>query len=177
MNILYKKCGRGHINKYMENEEGPELCEVCGLPFPFGTDELRYDESVEQNDNNKQESECLVEPEKTNAVSPIKRTRFSLVIQKGDIYIDIPDDANKAVLGRQGLGSEDRLWGENVSRKHLAITSKLGGIFVEDLGSTNGTMVNGEVLEANKPKFITEGSIIVLDAIKQNVVLTLERNI
>jgi serine/threonine protein kinase len=52
-------------------------------------------------------------------------------------------------IGR-GREATLRVEDERVSRKHLAITLTAGGIEVADLGSRNGTRVNGRVLAPNE---------------------------
>jgi hypothetical protein len=47
-----------------------------------------------------------------------------------------------------------------VSRKHSRLTSQSGSYLIEDLGSTNGTMVNGQRLLG--PHLLRPGEIIVL---------------
>jgi signal transduction histidine kinase len=47
-----------------------------------------------------------------------------------------------------------------ISQHHTRITKKLGGVFVEDLDSTNGTFVNGERL--NEAQLISVGAVIGL---------------
>lgn len=48
----------------------------------------------------------------------------------------------RVIVGR-GRDADFRVDGQNVSRRHAAIYWADGRIMVEDLGSTNGTMVNG----------------------------------
>jgi pSer/pThr/pTyr-binding forkhead associated (FHA) protein len=52
------------------------------------------------------------------------------------------------VLGR-GESGEGALAGDpELSRRHAAVTTEDGGLMVEDLGSTNGTLVNGREISA-----------------------------
>ena len=50
--------------------------------------------------------------------------------------------AGSNVLGR-GTDADIRLPDTGVSRKHVDVQLEDGTVFVEDLGSTNGTLVNG----------------------------------
>ena len=51
-----------------------------------------------------------------------------------------------------------------VSRKHLEVISKAGKIFIKDIGSTNGTYVNGERLPVNKEKEVFYSDKITLSS-------------
>ncbi len=48
------------------------------------------------------------------------------------------------------------------SRKHARIFYRDGKWYIEDLGSTNGTVVDGEPLEEGKPVELKDGSEIVV---------------
>ena len=54
------------------------------------------------------------------------------------------------VLGR-GPGCAHRLADPLVSRRHCEFSLRSGRVFVEDLGSCNGTFLNGEPLQAARP--------------------------
>jgi len=52
---------------------------------------------------------------------------------------------NRAVVGRSSL-ADVRLEDAEVSRRHALLWREAGGIWVADLGSSNGTRLNGEAL-------------------------------
>src|SRR5918998_2742061 len=54
-----------------------------------------------------------------------------------------------AVFGREG--TEIVVADPEVSRRHAAVREHGGGVAIEDLGSTNGTFVNGEKVEGVQP--------------------------
>jgi len=71
-------------------------------------------------------------------------SRYELVLQdsKGDILcFDVPEGSS--VLGR-GSRADIRIADPGVSRQHAMITLDGDGLFIRDLGSKNGTYVNGE---------------------------------
>jgi len=73
--------------------------------------------------------------------------RFVLVHQSGDRLGDrIPLAPGRTVFGRQP-GDGVRLEGTGVSAKHFEIRTESDRVVVRDLGSTNGTRVNGERVE------------------------------
>ena len=56
--------------------------------------------------------------------------------------LDLPLDRDRLVIGR-GRGADVVLAEPTISRVHAAIGFEEGRFFVQDLGSTNGTFVNG----------------------------------
>ena len=58
------------------------------------------------------------------------------------IHIDVP-----LVLGRDP-GVDLTIADEEVSRRHARVTPDAAGAIVEDLGSRNGTFINGQRIEA-----------------------------
>lgn len=57
--------------------------------------------------------------------------------------LELPIDATRRVIGR-GAGADWCLSELTISRSHAAFGWDGDAFFVEDLGSTNGTLVNGE---------------------------------
>jgi pSer/pThr/pTyr-binding forkhead associated (FHA) protein len=60
--------------------------------------------------------------------------------------LELPIDRGRVVVGR-GRGADVILAEPTISRAHAAIACDGECFFVEDLGSTNGTLVNGERCE------------------------------
>lgn len=56
--------------------------------------------------------------------------------------LEIPVDRDWLVIGR-GRGADVMLAEPTISRAHCALGYEAEGFFVQDLGSTNGTWVNG----------------------------------
>jgi len=56
--------------------------------------------------------------------------------------LQVPVDRDWLVIGR-GRGADVILAEPTISRAHAAIGFEEDGFFVQDLGSTNGTLVNG----------------------------------
>lgn len=57
--------------------------------------------------------------------------------------LEVPVDRDWLVIGR-GRGADLVLAEPTISRAHAAIGCDREGLFLEDLGSTNGTLLNGE---------------------------------
>jgi len=85
---------------------------------------------------------------------------YALRVQRG-----VPLGSAWQVEGTLGIGrgSENRidLVDPRVSRRHARVTRTEDGVVVEDLGSTNGTRVNGSPLAAG-PKKLAPGDVIGL---------------
>ena len=93
-----------------------------------------------------------------DAASDTKKTRFLFIKGKysgGEFYIK---DGQKLTIGRD-ISSDIAIVDSKVSRHHAVIISRAGRIFIEDKGSTNGTYVNEEKIEASEQIEIMPGTI------------------
>ncbi len=79
--------------------------------------------------------------------------------QRSDGKIEVPDSGIR--LGRE-LDNDIVIEGEGASRHHARILKVVEAWVVEDLGSTNGTKLNGIKLEPNKPTPIKDGDSIAI---------------
>ena len=68
-----------------------------------------------------------------------------LIIESADGEQRIPLSSPVYVIGR-GLDCEVRLADQSLSRRHARVLVQESGCSIEDLGSSNGTFVNGERL-------------------------------
>jgi pSer/pThr/pTyr-binding forkhead associated (FHA) protein len=67
----------------------------------------------------------------------------SVVVLEGFFEgLEVPVDRGWLVIGR-GRGADVVIAEPTISRAHAAVGHDTGGFFVQDLGSTNGTWVNG----------------------------------
>lgn len=57
---------------------------------------------------------------------------------------------------------------DHVSRRHFELVKNEEGFFISDLGSANGTEVNGEALEPNRPYRLDSGDHIEIMSLKIN---------
>ena len=67
----------------------------------------------------------------------------------------------KTVIGRQA-GIDIRLNNPMISRRHVEVECTEKDCHITDLGSANGSVVNGERLEANSPRALAVGEVIEL---------------
>jgi hypothetical protein len=70
-------------------------------------------------------------------------------------------DSNRLVVGRSGEKSDIVMAHNSISRAHAILVRKGKDFYVCDLGSTNGTVVNGRPLsEGSKPKVMLAGDTV-----------------
>ncbi len=75
--------------------------------------------------------------------------RAYLIVIAGENVGEMYRVSDQVIIGR-AQNAEVRVLDDGVSRKHAMVAVKGGDVFVSDLGSTNGTFVNGEKV-ANQP--------------------------
>ena len=84
------------------------------------------------------------------------------------------DGSALAQRGTQSLGRDSNnvdylLADEEVSRQHLKLSIEGDQLAIEDLGSHNGTVLNGQTLNAGQKAIVPDGSEIVLSTAKLRV--------
>lgn len=76
----------------------------------------------------------------------------TLVSASGDVIkVVLVTEADKFLIGRDGSQCDAVVTDSRVSRAHLAISCPDGSPLIEDLGSMNGTFVNGQRIESVTP--------------------------
>jgi pSer/pThr/pTyr-binding forkhead associated (FHA) protein len=65
--------------------------------------------------------------------------------------------------------TDDGLPAQTVSRRHAGIFKQKGNLVVEDLGSVNGTFINGKRLSPYLPELLSDGDILQLGRLVINV--------
>lgn len=89
---------------------------------------------------------------------------YQLVVVKGrsaNKALKIPADGVTSV-GRQ-QGCQIRISSSQVSRKHCELFEKKGHLLVKDLGSSNGTLINGKKIEGQQ--VVEVGSILTIGSV------------
>jgi len=85
-----------------------------------------------------------------------------LYISEGPMKDRIFDFNRKAIFIGRSLPNDIQLNDIKISRKHLKIFKIGGSFFIKDLGSTNGTFLNGEMIPPGKSYEVTERDTLVL---------------
>ena len=93
------------------------------------------------------------------ATGGVKRDRAYLVVLAGASVGEMYKiDGEKTVIGR-GQKAQIRLYDDGISREHAQILVEGNRIFLQDLGSTNGTYCNG--LQVDKKELVDGDKILV----------------
>ena len=85
-------------------------------------------------------------PEAVDDLEPRLRVEQAMGLRAGDEY----DIAHGALLGR-GSGADIRVEDPFASSRHARLVRQGGVVVLEDLGSTNGTYLNEELLTGPQP--------------------------
>ena len=130
-----------------EMDHGLELCENC-----VGEG---VEEAIEGAIEDKSDSPCAcLELEDGQR---FELDRDEVLLGRSDPLDQIEPDVDLSYCG----GFE-----QGVSRRHAIIMSDEGGYVLEDLGSTNGTVVNREKVTPGSPVNLVEGDVIHLGKMK-----------
>ena len=107
----------------------------------------------------------LVNRETEAALSEKINPAIRFILRSEDGKASIPVcDGEAVIIGREANGFEylsDKLF---VGRKHISIQQNSGIVYITDLNSTNGTLVNGAPIKKNKPFKLSENDLISLGA-------------
>lgn len=121
----------------MSDDKKNEPSESSGIPSPEGEKSVIFD-TVTDLDLKSLQSDYLKAEADSDANMP---KQFCVIVQKSGQKI--PLKTNKVKIGRdptnQVVVAEDTF----ASRHHAWITFEDGDFWIEDLGSTNGTLLNG----------------------------------
>jgi pSer/pThr/pTyr-binding forkhead associated (FHA) protein len=84
--------------------------------------------------------------------------------------VDLRNHPGGLIIGRSAKSAMLIVRDDSVSRRHAAITQG-EPLWLEDIGSSNGTRVNGVALVPNQKVMVTQGAEIEIGAVR----LTLTR--
>jgi hypothetical protein len=90
--------------------------------------------------------------------------------------LTFPFEKHEVYCGR-AQGNDIRLAHSFVSSRHFRIRQQEGRFFVEDVGSTNGTLLNGQPIEAHIPQPITPDDAIQLGSLEIRIASIVEATI
>jgi pSer/pThr/pTyr-binding forkhead associated (FHA) protein len=119
--------------------------------------------------------------------TPNNRHRIqTLIFQIGDDQLSISlKMAERLILGRQAINMTDRpdldlgrfkAAEHGISRIHATLEANEAGVYLMDLGSRNGTHVNGQALAAFSPCYLKDGDVLRFGKLTVTLALTTEEN-
>lgn len=86
----------------------------------------------------------------------------SLLLLDGEACGSRVDLDQPAILGRDGAVCRVRLQDSSVSRRHCRVERRGEQVYVTDLGSSNGTYVDGRRVEPGTPERLPVGALLVV---------------
>jgi predicted component of type VI protein secretion system len=109
--------------------------------------------------------ETWSEPAKTSSAKsrPSSRQRVNwLVGEAGGVEGKTFHVGSRTTTIGRGLGNFIQISDENASRVHAQLKGSPTGVKVKDMDSSNGTLVNGEPLDSDTPRRLSEGDKIAI---------------
>jgi pSer/pThr/pTyr-binding forkhead associated (FHA) protein len=156
------------------NMAGAVFCSECGTPLGAS------DPLTTQNIKTNQIHEALKQRPITSA-PPLETMNNWVTLHLLDTGQVLPlSERNEFTLGRISEGqpimpdidlSPYQAYARGVSRLHAVLKREASHVFLMDLGSSNGTFVNGKRLSPNVDHAISNGDVIALGKLKFQVLL------
>jgi pSer/pThr/pTyr-binding forkhead associated (FHA) protein len=154
-------------NCHLDNVANSIYCRVCGTALL--ENDKRKTDPLDANEESR--SRKIADSDISRAFDPGKRPgTIRLTIGPGQREVEIGLD--KAIrIGRADPNldilpevdvTEDIAPEKSVSRRHAVIYKDRESVFVEDVGSINGTYVNGKRLDAFTPQTLVDGDSLRL---------------
>jgi hypothetical protein len=103
----------------------------------------------------------LMRPTEATGLGLAPVTRARLVVLKSpalDVGEEVPVDSLPVAIGRGGQNEIPLDGDEFASARHARFETRRDGLWVEDIGSTNGTFVNGA--RVTTPRRLSKGDVV-----------------
>ena len=103
----------------------------------------------------------LLRPTEAASLGLASVTRARLVVLKSpalDVGEEVPVDSMPVAIGRGGQNEIALDGDEFASAQHARFETRRDGLWVEDIGSTNGTFVNGA--RVTTPRRLSKGDVV-----------------
>jgi len=149
------------------------FCSECGHYL------LPDDENKATDPLDTQEADELTQENQFNITGGPRHTEpIAVRLNIGERQRGVEVPLSKAIcLGRIDPGSDvfpdvdlsERAPSRNISRRHASIRKQEGKVMVEDIGSVNGTYINGKRLNAFLPEVLQNGDVLHLGKLRIEV--------
>jgi predicted component of type VI protein secretion system len=112
--------------------------------------------------------------------TPYPEAHISLHILSSGVFLPLPEDEEEIVLGRATEGQSMvpdinlepyQAFEAGVSRIHAAIRIVANQVLITDLGSGNGTRINGNKIEPQIPHPLANGDLLNLGKLKIQIII------
>lgn len=157
------------------NMAGAMFCSECGAPL------VPEDMQITQNIKTGQVKEPFQKPPIPDAPAAVPQTRSWATLHMLDTGQVLPlTERNEFTLGRITEGqpimpdidlAPYQAYASGVSRLHAVLKREGNHVFIMDLGSSNGTFVNGKRLTPNVDQALANGDVIALGKLKIQVLI------
>ena len=93
-------------------------------------------------------------------LTPVPTSAAIVVLQGSPSDVGLHRMIDRPCIVGRGPGVDMALLGEGMSRRHCVLVPNRSGVILQDLGSTNGTVLNGQRLPG--PVVLTDGDLIYI---------------
>ena len=159
------------------NVAGSIFCSECGTPLgsadPLTTQSIKASQTKEESQQRPRPPTSAPVPD-----SPLNNWVTLHLLDTGQVLS--LSDRNEFTLGRISEGqpimpdvdlSPYQAYARGVSRLHAVLKREASRVFLMDLGSSNGTFVNGKRLNPNVDHALANGDVIALGKLKMQILL------
>ena len=165
-------------NCLFKNMTGAVFCNECGTQLIQNesqkTGKVQATNGFKSGSKSEASSKSVAVP-----TTPYPDAPVSLHILNSDVFLPIPKE-EEVILGRASEGQSImpdinlepyRAFKAGVSRIHAAIRLVDDQVLITDLGSGNGTRINGNRIEPNIPHPLKNGDLLNLGKLKVQVII------
>jgi len=165
-------------NCLFKNMTGAVFCSECGSQLirdeSQKTGKVRATNGFKSGSKSEAASDSVIFP-----TTPYPDAPVSLHILNSGVFLPIPNE-EEVILGRASEGQSMvpdinldpyRAFEAGVSRIHAAIRLVDDQVLITDLGSGNGTRINGNRIEPNIPHPLKNGDLLNLGKLKLQVMI------
>jgi pSer/pThr/pTyr-binding forkhead associated (FHA) protein len=160
--------------------EGAIFCRECGAQLAFGeglrTTNIKVspgfesEKSAENNLSNSQFDPSTLAPDVVAKLHLLKSGVFLPIVETQEVIIGRASEG-QSLLPDIDLGPF-QAFEAGVSRLHATLRVTSDGVIITDLGSSNGTSINGLKIEPQVPYRLTNGDVVSLGKLKIEIIVS-----
>ncbi len=114
------------------------------------------------------------EPEATMVMGDLAKKLKLVVYTHEKEFKEFPVTGEEKVIGRHEE-ADIRLADNLVSRRHAKIWEENGQVYLEDMGSNNGTLVDGQIIPKTEPVLVHEKAVITICSFRMMLLNVLDK--